>query len=565
MIPAVSSVRSPLLAALTLLLLPACGPATVTGSPEGTDQPVVEVSPTSAQVQPAGWASFAAAVSGLPAAQPTTVTWSATSPAGAPVPSALTALPTGVRFTAPQATGTYTITATSDADPTRTGTATVLVTADPVVQVAVSPASASLETGQAADFSASVTGTRAGQPTTVTWRVADPSGASDPGALTALPAGVRFTAPLVTGIYTLTAVADADPSRSASATVVVRAGGTCADACPAPVAGVTWQCQKRFMYGTNWAWRDFAGDFGGGWGPGVTAARSSFSSAMSAMKSAGVSVIRWWMFPRLVAPSIQWGADGAPSGIGGSLVSDIQTALELAEQHDLYLMLTPFSFDNFRPTAADQGPGIKPMVIDAARRRRLLDNLVAPVARAVEASPYRHRMIAWDLINEPEWAIAGASLYGDEAFTPDSRCETVTHAQMEAFLADMVATLRANSTALVSVGGAAIKWGHSWIGLDLDFLQLHYYDWVYRWYPYQTVTLASVGLTDKPVVMGEFPMQGLTAQGGQPARTAAQLSADLWSAGYAGALSWAYNDSAFPWSPGAVSGFPSQHPCETAY
>jgi len=434
----------------------------------------------------------------------------------------------------------------------------------PVLQVTVTPKSASLQAGEVADFAAAVTGAKPGQPTTVTWSVRDPSGAQVPSALAATAGGVRFTAPRVAGVHVVTAASDADPSRSDSATVAVTVPGTCTDACPAP-AGVTWQCEKRFAYGTNWAWRDFAGDFGGGWGPGVAADRSSFSSAMAAMKAAGVSVVRWWMFPRLVSPSIQWGADGAPSGIAGSLAADLQAALELAEQHDVYLMPTPFSFDNFRPTDGVQGPGIRAMVVDAAKRRNLLDNLVKPVAQVVEASPYRKRVVAWDLINEPEWAVSGASLYGDEPFTPDSRCETVSHAQMEAFLADMAATLRASSTALLTVGGAAIKWGRAWTGLGLDFYQLHYYDWVYEWYPYQTVTLASVGLTDRPVVMGEFPIQGLSAVAGRPARTAAQLSADLWSAGYAGALSWAYNDPAFPWSPSAVSAFPAQHPCETAY
>ena len=45
----------------------------------------------------------------------------------------------------------------------------------------------------------------------------------------------------------------------------------------------------------------------------------------------------------------------------------------------------------------------------------------------------------------------------------------------------------------------------------------------------------------------------------------ARFSADLWSAGYAGTLSWSYGDGTAPWSPGAVSGFANQHVCETAY
>lgn len=350
-------------------------------------------------------------------------------------------------------------------------------------------------------------------------------------------------------------------------------GPSCVDNCPAPNGGVTWGCKKRFMYGTNWAWLNFGGDFGGvaAWNQvGVSGDSAQYSSGMSQMKAGGVNVIRWWMFPRFWTEAISFGSDDAPTGIGGTLVADIHKALELAEQHDLYIMLTPFSFDNFTPTTTEAGVytrGIQPMVVDAARRQKLLQNLVVPVAKAVESSPFKKRMIAWDMINEPEWAISGANLYGSEPFTPQSGLQAVTHAQMETWLKEMANALHANSSALVTVGGAAIKWAKAWSQVNVDFYQLHYYDWVYEWYPYTTVTLASVGLTGKPVVMGEFPNQGLSAiaSKGLPAVSASQLAADLWSHGYAGALSWAYNDSSFPWSSTTLQGFASQHPCETKY
>jgi len=346
-------------------------------------------------------------------------------------------------------------------------------------------------------------------------------------------------------------------------------GGMCVDTCPA-AHGVTWRCETRFMYGDNFAWSHFAGDFGGigAWGqPGVAAASASIGDDLAQMKAAGVSVVRWWMFPRFWTESITFDAEGVPSGIGGSLVADIDEALALAEANDVYIMLTPFSFDSFTPTTTESGiftPGLRPIVVDAARRQRLLDNLVRPVARAVEASPYKHRMIAWDMINEPEWAMTGPDMYGGNAFEPDSRLEPVTHAQMETFLSEMAVVLRAESSALVSVGSAAIKWGSAWTHLDLDFYMLHYYDWVYEYFPYDTVTLASVGLTDKPVVMGEFPTSGLSAVGGHPARSAAELANDLWGAGYGGALSWAYNDGS-TWPASAVREFADMHACEAAY
>ncbi|HEX9052732.1 MAG TPA: hypothetical protein VF841_19555 [Anaeromyxobacter sp.] len=351
-------------------------------------------------------------------------------------------------------------------------------------------------------------------------------------------------------------------------------GDACAtDACATGGAGVTWNCEKRFMYGANWAWRSFAADFGGvsSWGlAGVDANPAPFADGLAQMKAAGASVIRWWMFPRLLTDTIQWDADGAPAGITPSLAADIQRALALAEAADVYIMLTPFSFDNFRPTTFENGVlsrSLAPMVTDPALRQKLMDNLLGPIADAVARSPYKNRLIAWDLMNEPEWAMTGPSLTGDPDFPAQPGLDLVTHAQMETFLGEAANLLRARSGALVSVGGAAIKWAKAWSRIGLDFYQFHYYDWVYENFPYTQVTLASAGVTDKPVVMGEFPAEGLSAvpSKGLPARSASEFAADLSANGYAGALSWAFNDPSFPWDPGGVKPFADQRGCEARF
>jgi hypothetical protein len=346
------------------------------------------------------------------------------------------------------------------------------------------------------------------------------------------------------------------------------------DTCPASIVGITWDCKTRFMYGTNWAWETFGADFGGvaSWGaPGVAGDAGRYSESMRRMKAMGVNVIRWWMFPRFTSDSIQWNGAGGPSGIGGSLVADIHKALELAEQNDVYLMLTPFSFDNFYPTGDAWGVyarSMKPILENPELRRDLVQNLLKPVAQAVESSPYARRMIAWDIINEPEWAVHGNGLPGDAPFpVPNGSVDTVTHDVMEAFLVEATAMLHENSRALVSVGGAGIKWPKAWSRVGLDFYQFHYYDWLYENFPYQTVTLASVGVTDKPVVMGEFPGQGLSAfpYKGLPARSAAEFSHDLMQQGYAGSLSWALTDGGFPVNPDVTRSFADAHGCEVKY
>jgi hypothetical protein len=172
----------------------------------------VNVSPSAATVAPGESVALTASVTG-PAK---TVTWSVT---GAPAAGSVTAA--GV-YTAPQAAGTYTVTATSTADPSKSGVTAITVTDPPlapsaplVVAVAVSPQAASVVAGNTVQFTASVTGT---SDVRVTWSVT-PSGGGTVGS-TGL-----YTAH-TSGTYQVAATSVADPFKSAFATVTVTAAAT---------------------------------------------------------------------------------------------------------------------------------------------------------------------------------------------------------------------------------------------------------------------------------------------------------------------------------------------------
>lgn len=338
------------------------------------------------------------------------------------------------------------------------------------------------------------------------------------------------------------------------------------DECPV-AGGVTWQCKKRFVHGVNYAWHNFSGDFGGipAWGQaGVSEVSADVDKELVDMKTNGSGVVRWWILPDFRGAGVSFDGSGTPTGLGGTFEKDLLKALELADKNDIYLMLTIFSFDAFKPTHDVNGisvRSIQPMILDSKKRQALLEKVIRPMAKIAESSPYKKRLMTWELINEPEWAISGASKYGDSGFDCNgTTLQCLTHEQMESFLADITKVLRSESKALISVGGAALKWKNAWTHLDLDYYQYHFYDWVNQYYPY-TKSTKDWGLTDKPVVMGEYPLNGISGA------NATTLISSWYSKGFAGSLGWSVTDASFNWSGNrqAIKGYADKNSCQIRF
>lgn len=321
------------------------------------------------------------------------------------------------------------------------------------------------------------------------------------------------------------------------------------DECPFD-GGLTHLCKQRFALGINYAWHHFGGDFGGigPWGQlGVASDSATYSAELASMRAAGVSVLRWWMWPDFRGDGVQFDEHGDPTGLSTEAVADIQEALALAEQHDLYLVLTIFSFDNFRPDRDEAGiaiPGISPMIRDPDRQTRVLENIVRPTAQAVAASEHSERLLGWDIINEPEWAIAPTGL-DPQDFTPNEDLDVVTLDEMKQFISAAAGVLHEETPdAKVSAGWAAAKW--SWALADtagLDFHQPHIYGWVNQYWPY-TMTPAELGFSGKPTVMGEFYLESMPFTGDGDDSTLEQILSSWFESGFAGAWSWHFNENA---------------------
>jgi hypothetical protein len=340
---------------------------------------------------------------------------------------------------------------------------------------------------------------------------------------------------------------------------------TCTDPCPAPHGGVTLGCEKRFWYGENYAWKNFSTDFGGlaTWNQvGVAAAPSGYLTDLQTMKADGANVIRWWIFPDLRGDGVKLDAGGVPSGLGSTVLADVTEALDLADQAGVFLQLTFFSFDAFNPTTVTDGvtiPCIVPIATSAQSTTQLVTNVVQPVVHAATASAHADRIAAWEVINEPEWAITGSDPYGDPAFTPTSGLTTVTFAQMQTFVNAVVAGITAETSAYVTVGGAAPKWAKAWTHSSLTLYEWHYYDWINEYWPY-TDGPSTYGIT-LPLVVGELPNSGFTMP--STASYPTVMSA-FYGNGYAGAMGWALTDTSFG-SPSTLQSFETANACTTQF
>jgi hypothetical protein len=321
------------------------------------------------------------------------------------------------------------------------------------------------------------------------------------------------------------------------------------------------------MFGVNYAWEEFAGDFGGipAWNvPGVSEDSDAVDERLTDMAAQGVSVVRWWVWPDFRGDGVRLNESGTPLGLGASATADLEVALKLADEHDLYLMLTLFSFDNFRPTRTTQGNqlhGLAPIATNARRRMALVDRVVRPFARAAEHSPHRDRLLAWEIINEPEWAMRGPSKYcRNDNMPAQDGLEHLTHGEMEVFVSDVIRGIRAESHALVTIGGAATFWACAWKFVDIDFYQFHMYDWVNEYHPFDRPP-TDYGLIDRPAIIGEFPVDGLNGA------STTDLFQSWYDNGWAGALAWAVTDRGFDWSgaKSALSSFSSARSCEVRY
>ena len=202
---------------------------------------------------------------------------------------------------------------------------------------------------------------------------------------------------------------------------------------------------------------------------------------------------------------------GRPLGLDDYVFADVDAAIEIAGRHGIRIMFVLFDFLWCHAASVTRGVqmgGRATILSDVDGREALLDRVVRPLVERYGDEP---QILAWDIINEPEWI------------------KPVDAADVRAFLSDSVALIHSSTQHPATVGSAGVRWRDWYAGLGLDFYQVHWYDGLKHHPPLET-PVADLGF-DRPVLLGEFPTRGSR-------RTPDEIIEAARTAGYSGAFYW---------------------------
>jgi hypothetical protein len=291
----------------------------------------------------------------------------------------------------------------------------------------------------------------------------------------------------------------------------------------------------RFVVGVNLPWIGYGTDVGASlWFPdgGLSrqpAALDRLDRTLAAIARDGISVVRVFLLCD-ARSGVRFDGDGFPVGIDEAVLPDVDAMLAAARRHHIGLM--PVLLDFLLCGAPKIVNGVQlgghsRLIADRDAGTAFIDRVLRPI---VERCGTDDAVIAWDVINEPEWCLRGGPLTGRSSVSFDA---------LQRFLGAAVQCVQRSARQPVTIGCAG-TWRLDLVTpLGLDFYQVHWYD-RFGW-PALARPVAELGLHDRPVILGEFA--------GRSTRIAGVLDAAK-QAGYEGALVWSVladdDQSAYP-------------------
>jgi hypothetical protein len=294
----------------------------------------------------------------------------------------------------------------------------------------------------------------------------------------------------------------------------------------APLNRLRLNGQDYFLAGVNYPYKSTQ-DFGTGtWGHSGISDPTTYAEVdtdFTNMQAAGIKVVKWRIFND-GRYSPEFDQNGFATGLDDKFFPDLDAALEIAQKHDIYLILSLFSSGIWTTSCTQSGVHFgygSELMSDPARRQALIDKGLVPTLKHLEGND---RVVAYEIIAEPEWGIR-------ELQEPDYR-QKVSLADVKAFVKDVVAAIHQYSGAKVTLESNRPANMKNWTDVGLDFYTTSWYDWME---PYEPLDRdATVYGLNKPVVLGELP-----ATAGQY-YSLSQMLTIAYGRGYGGVFPWSF-------------------------
>jgi hypothetical protein len=275
---------------------------------------------------------------------------------------------------------------------------------------------------------------------------------------------------------------------------------------------------------TPWKnWNDFGGSFDAAWW------RNQFHE----LAASHVNATRVWISCNGQNRSPGIDPNGRISPPTSKFWQDLDQLFAIARSEHVYVMTALISFDHRKAGNVNADRWVK-MYANPQNRESFVDSYVVPLIRRYRDNPW---FWAVDVGNELDWMFDNQHQNRDDFVDLVARVANAVHR---------------NSKVLVCQGmGTAAKYisakyqgrilsdqslGSKQPGAHVDFYNIHYYDWVKRWFgsPYE-VSPSEMGLGDKPCIIGETPAKGSSGQ------SILQNWQNAFAKGWQGIMPWTSN------------------------
>jgi hypothetical protein len=315
----------------------------------------------------------------------------------------------------------------------------------------------------------------------------------------------------------------------------------------APANTIPYNGKNYYINGINVPWNAFGSDAGTHYKWGALYDRAFFTTLFQQCKQYGVNCVRLWIHCD-GRTSPEFDDSGSVTGLDTNFLSNLEDIFSIAAQNNVMVMPCLWSFDMTKDFTSSAGKyaGLHAALIkDSSKTVSYITNALIPMVKKFANTC---NLFAWEIINEPEWSISG----------PGTTVQLVSAKEMVRFCGMIAEAIHANSSKMVTVGSACLKWHstkigpaevHYWNdssfaaaynkpGAKLDFYQIHYYDWMYNpdwgYDPFQATKTPSYWKLDKPTLIGENP--GVAGK-----YTLKEMIENAYTNGYAGIMPWSYD------------------------